>query len=1169
MEVVGSVAAILQLAQAVGTTILKVSEAYSQIKGIDDILRGFNSQLDATRTVLTILKDGIEKGKFDPSAEGWWQHAELERLLRSCRRHYRKLNEIFAKIARKRSTVPALRAWIRIKQYDSDISHLRLCISTCTDALQLPVIIHKIQTSMHVTSDRSIPGATFVLLDEVALRLTRLESSVEETRNDLRKRAIQPDSDGQTPMAESTTIGKLIDDLERDLSKLASSQGNQASSANNEMESHFVQMQATISQLRNETRRQGTHPNTSLSPEDIRDRTSMEEDTQSMLELVNELVTSTKDYTSTIDTMPTVSKVTSQPSTTLKDNTRASVLPGDAGSYPTRQLLPVQNLKDKLENITEWVNHTNDDDRDSVISRLSGLQSPSSETIVTSTSQPTATTSTENSFRSEMNQRRIRAVEESMKVKDYGKAIDLLEVLFSDDNELLDDQEQDRLTHFMAKAIVEGNRKIDLKFYEGFPLLKARVRAKECRWNLMRATEALDHGDYTEACYRLRRSRFQFENEWYTASLPESDVKAVSKIQLARCQSRFYGRSSWDLAWVISTLEYLLKKASLAKSDKAMAHRMLTRTYRAKYDYSNSKFHGEQAYQIMIDLVGRDDEELHELVQLMVDVCSESEDPDRDVWRKMLPEGLATLSWSAKRPFGGREGLDTCYASQLLRYIHQVVDGEVGRDRLHTGLEYLQYRYSIPGSGSISHNYNMPDATDTCNLETQSSSCERHRALDTGARGFSIIHFFAIAEANVQSNPFYLNSKKKQPSAEIATGAIYLQLKKMFQSGKISYSKDCLDEISILLHDMQRKRDMFWAESKSKSMSTGDFRMHNLVNRPMDVFIPEGSQTFANYVVVTPVWAAALNGKVRTVSFFLSLQETDAVRGSGSIALLENPEKGPTKVQPKPKKSAERPHEETAVEFQNVLQGVMEVFDTLPLKVARHLLSCPSRLDSHWCFVDSSFLGRVLDKCGKESANLPVWSPFWTCPKVQSEYLLAFFLYLVTLGEEGGLSWAGTHDLGSMLHLLLKHSLEPHKDLSSAAQSITILIDHIDDTVQKLKCPDLLKSDQISTVLKNLNNSIELFAIYIEHGCSVSRADIRKVRACIVILDLNREKKSTVSKELRQLKSHRPKHRSHNSSPEFDQFLQTKADLIGEKDNLAALVRTSKRLEKILDKMSV
>ena len=139
MEVVGVVAATLQL----GTTVRDVCKVYSQIRGIDEFLHDLDSQLDATRMILAVLEKGTEKSEFDASTEGWWRQSEVERLLRSCNHHYQRMKDIFNKISCQRSSASALRAWIRTKQYDSDINHLRLCINTCTDALQLPVIMYQ------------------------------------------------------------------------------------------------------------------------------------------------------------------------------------------------------------------------------------------------------------------------------------------------------------------------------------------------------------------------------------------------------------------------------------------------------------------------------------------------------------------------------------------------------------------------------------------------------------------------------------------------------------------------------------------------------------------------------------------------------------------------------------------------------------------------------------------------------------------------------------------------------------------------------------------------------------------------------------------------------------------------------------------------------------------
>ena len=87
---------------------------------------------------------------------------------------------------------------------------------------------------------------------------------------------------------------------------------------------------------------------------------------------------------------------------------------------------------------------------------------------------------------------------------------------------------------------------------------------------------------------------------------------------------------------------------------------------------------------------------------------------------------------------------------------------------------------------------------------------------------------------------------------------------------------------------------------------------------------------------------------------------------------------------------------------------------------------------------------------------------------------LAFFFYLVASVDDGGPSWAGTHGLGSILRLRLKHNPEPHKASSPAAQSITILIEQIDDTVQKLRYEELLEYDQMPTIVNDINDEVEL-----------------------------------------------------------------------------------------------
>lgn len=145
MEAVGSVAAVLQLVQTIGKTVISVSQAYHDIRDMDDTLQDFDSQLSATQTLLSVLSDAIRSNASGPSTPPWWNQTALEGILNSYDRSYSRLNTIFVEISRQRSSAAALRAYIRKRLYDSDISHLRLSIDTYTSALQLPILIHTIQ----------------------------------------------------------------------------------------------------------------------------------------------------------------------------------------------------------------------------------------------------------------------------------------------------------------------------------------------------------------------------------------------------------------------------------------------------------------------------------------------------------------------------------------------------------------------------------------------------------------------------------------------------------------------------------------------------------------------------------------------------------------------------------------------------------------------------------------------------------------------------------------------------------------------------------------------------------------------------------------------------------------------------------------------------------------
>lgn len=141
MEAISGAAAVLQLVQLLGNTVIQTTQAYTEIRGIDETVRDFDGQLEATRFLVLAFERVIQGDTSNDIAQSWWEQSDVEGLLGGFQRTYRRLNTIFTEISRERSSAVAVRTYIKMKRYDSDIHHLRLCINTYTSALQVPVLI--------------------------------------------------------------------------------------------------------------------------------------------------------------------------------------------------------------------------------------------------------------------------------------------------------------------------------------------------------------------------------------------------------------------------------------------------------------------------------------------------------------------------------------------------------------------------------------------------------------------------------------------------------------------------------------------------------------------------------------------------------------------------------------------------------------------------------------------------------------------------------------------------------------------------------------------------------------------------------------------------------------------------------------------------------------------
>ncbi|KAF4449040.1 hypothetical protein F53441_7690 [Fusarium austroafricanum] len=1052
MEAVGSAAAILQLVQALGTTVVKVHQAYTEINCMQDLLHDFDTQLDGTRMIISILGDGIEKGSFGTSTQGWWRQSELERLLRSCHQSYQRLNDIFINIARQRSSAAALRAWGRMKFYEADISHLRLCINTCTDALQLPIILYKIHTSVHIQD--VIPAETRVpdLLEEVVSRLASLETSMTHTKEDLVKRALQRSQAGQPSTSQATKLQDMIEGIENEISDIAASRLNNLSTASdNQIELRLAQIQSRLSQLQFDVgpKEEDVHP--VPEPREGLETMEMENDTRTMLSAVDDLVGSVRDYTSTMDGMSTISKNTSKPPKKGKNVIRNLEPRIDEDIDLSLDLPPVQLPKEKQQGISEWVNHVDGDDEGSSDTSGSTLSRSTSPKTVTTQSEPT--TMSGESFFSEMRERRIRAIEEMMRAKEYNKAIPHLEHLLGNGTEPRDAEEDARLLECMAKAIAEGGSDKEDALYQNFPPLRTKVeerryraKLKQDRLNLKRATEALDrgcHDDVVDILWPYLGLDFEtgdditqfFQGEQETGDdinqFPQVERETAKRIGLALGQSLFYAQSYWNISVSVGILEQVLKGHTLGLSDKRVVHYVLAQAYYWKTDYRKCKLHCIEAFKLMTDTLGRDDAMTQDAIALMAQTCSETQDPDVDLWNQMLSESTA-IQFPTKKAFQVSEALKSSPGAVRLAHVRSKNKDEPVNVRQYVLINPFMNSVAI-GFPQNSHIY----------------PCENHNIHTIRIAGCSSIHLFSMSNPKLNNNDW---SDAEGP--------------------------DCIEEISLLLWDAKEYK-------MPPELEWSNFGLFDLINSPMDIELPRKLNEPRRDLIITPVWAAALSGNKSTVSFFVSLRETDVTRGSNSIVLLRRPQKEPKYRLGKSDRN----------QLENLLGAVFEAFNALPVPTARDLLSCALKKYDHWCFVDPTFLEKVLQKCGADSADL--CTRFLLPLKTStSTSLLSTFLFLMEGASQAKFDRVSQKDLKDMLASLLSHSQEFHRESAFRNKSIGTLISHIEVA---LGPPDSISLDYFSRGLEeNVKLWIDMIRMCTEHGPTIDTETSLKLRQCII-----------------------------------------------------------------------
>ncbi|KAF4944218.1 hypothetical protein FSARC_14733 [Fusarium sarcochroum] len=1096
MEVIGGIAAVVQLVQTLGTTIIQVSGAYSQVRDMDDFVRDFDSQLDATRMLLSILGDGISCGSLNPNIQGWWRQSELERLLRSCQQLFNRLHNIFIKIARQRSTVKNLRGWIRLKGYDSDINHLRLSINTCTDALQLPVIIHNIHFSGQARSSEPLKGEVRDLLEELATRMVNLESSIDRAHDDLVMRALQKSQEPSSPTHHLAAIEDMVKELKHEMSTLAASQRTQTPTTSpSETETQLAQIQATLSQLRFGIVHDEEDIQSILEPQEVKEKSDMENETRSMLEFMDGLVSSAKDYVSTIDSMSVSTRRIRRRSNMRADATgrlglRATFQTSQGFDFP-----PAELTKDKRRDIVDWVDNVDDEGNLSVdsISSALKLRSEASEgtTVTTKTTQSSNTAVGSNKLLAELRERRIQVVEDLMRTKNYTKVLPHLDRLLASKDEMADVGAEARLCCFMAQALSETTPEDAVmdSYCQRFPLIKSKLYDLR----LEHATDALSQKDYPKVRRILRPYKRYFAVESDSASTDGVNVNTLQNIRLVFGQALLKSVSYKDKHEGMSMLEALLEGSSLGPTDRGVVHDYLARAFYLKADYEKAKEHCILACQIKMDAIGRDDEDTQASIALIIDICSETNDSDEAIWRQMLPDPKSTDNpqVTLPRPFSiSRYPPDPA----VERRMRKARESMGMRWYTPGAIEFLKENYPLRNINCFSYYQDIMcldclflhlNVSQAFVLSRKRRSCRRHRIspIDNYINnGLSLLHYFAMVKPR--------------------------------DNGK-SYDSprpDCISELSILINQAKttvaqppdRMPDETPGVIATRSPSPSEnqfhygFLLHELINPQIHYGLGGTESHNRRYIKITPLWGAALSGNLTTVSFFLSLKETDVTAGSRSILLLRRPHpqnKTPVSLL---EDSKLRSQVEVQEAESYVFRAVSVAFGALTFERAQYLLCRRITLgeqDPHWCFSNHSLLDQVLQKCGDGSADSLVNDWLLPCPRDDRLSLIDNFLSFISTQSGEGLNEATRKEFTAMLQSLLKHSkTDPNSGLSR--HRMTGLIKSIRGAVDLM-----IKSQPSTRATPRSEQQIMLWVKFIEvlvdDGYMVESDDRLSLQACV------------------------------------------------------------------------
>ncbi|KAH6962541.1 hypothetical protein BKA56DRAFT_623086 [Ilyonectria sp. MPI-CAGE-AT-0026] len=663
MEAISGAAAVLQLVQLLGNTVMQTTQAYTEIRGIEETLRDFDGQLNATGYLITNFERAIQRDASSDMVQSWWEQSDVEGLLGGFQRTYHRLNAIFTEISRERSSAVAVRTYIKMKRYDSDIHHLRLCINTYTSALQVPVLIREISStyaSTHHAHENEVVG----LLEKLDSRMADLENSMARAQQNHLARSL--DMTTEVTAGPSTLEGTedTLRGLKEEIPNLAMSQEKEVEVASvAQQEKPMAEMELRI---------------------------EIAEETNSMLDTTKRLVAHAKSYASTVDCASMTSGTTYFRYRNEKKRPAKNDAVSDLVSIPEFDHLVDIGIPMKgkqRETIASWA-HDVEFDTASSLSLPSTVRSPLGQSLTTASRSTSGlssvATSSGLSLVDEMHQRRLRKAESLMKTKLFEPAIPHLIRLLSESTDPDDARQRDILTQWLAKAVVETQPvgQVADSVCQRFP----DVRNKLDEARLEMAEKFLEEKSFANIVQILA----PYDQTSLDPDQPDStgDVTTTVNLRIVLCTAMMQCEQS---ANVIPILTWVLKQHPLQRAQEGAAHTLLAEAHsNDPPNWEVAKAHGMRGVEANMDVFGRDHASTLSSMALMANICCQSTDPDEELWREMIPTSQPDLSVPV--PAEIRDRLQSC-----LDEMEKLGIDEAANLALH----YLKSNFVV--AGSITH----------------------------------------------------------------------------------------------------------------------------------------------------------------------------------------------------------------------------------------------------------------------------------------------------------------------------------------------------------------------------------------------------------------------------------------------------------------------------------